>query len=37
MDDIHYKIIGELMKKMSVKEWVTIYENKLKILGMEKV
>lgn len=29
-DDIPYKLIGELMKKMSVKEWITIYESKLK-------
>ena len=30
LDDIPYKLIGELMKKMSVKEWITIYETKLK-------
>mgnify|MGYP003635946327 CR=1 FL=1 len=30
LDDIPYKLIGELMKKMSVKEWITLYENKLK-------
>lgn len=30
MDDIPYKLIGELMKKMSVKEWITIYETILK-------
>ncbi len=29
-DDIPYKLIGELMKKMSMKEWVTIYEGNLK-------
>jgi hypothetical protein len=26
LDDIPYKLVGELMKKMSVKEWITIYE-----------
>lgn len=26
MDDIPYKLIGELMKKMSVKEWIETYE-----------
>ncbi|MDZ4667240.1 MAG: DUF1801 domain-containing protein [bacterium] len=30
LDDIPYKLIGELMKKMSVKEWIAIYENNLK-------
>lgn len=30
LDDIPYKLIGELMKKMSVKKWITIYETKLK-------
>lgn len=29
-DDIPYKLIGELMKKMSVKDWINIYESKLK-------
>lgn len=29
MDDIPYKLIGELMKKMSVKEWIDIYEKNL--------
>lgn len=28
--DIPYKLIGELMKKMSVKDWITLYENNLK-------
>ena len=28
--DIPYQLIGELMRKMSVKEWITIYENNLK-------
>ena len=26
IDDIPYKLIGELMKKMSVKEWIELYE-----------
>lgn len=26
LDDIPYKLIGELMKKMSAKEWTNIYE-----------
>ena len=30
LDDIPYKLIGELMKKMSVKEWTNIYETNLK-------
>lgn len=30
MDDIPYILIGELMKKMSVKEWIAIYETRLK-------
>lgn len=29
-DDIPYKLIGELIKKMSVNEWITIYENNLR-------
>lgn len=29
-DDIPYKLIGELMKKMSVKKWIEIYETRLK-------
>ncbi|MCK6615065.1 MAG: DUF1801 domain-containing protein [Ignavibacteriaceae bacterium] len=33
MDDIPYKLIGELMKKMSVKDWVTIYEKNYKKKG----
>lgn len=28
--DIPFALIGELMKKMSMKEWVTIYESNLK-------
>ena len=27
MDDIPYKLIGELMKKVSVKQWIEIYES----------
>ena len=30
IDDIPYKLIGELMKKMSVKDWITMYETTLK-------
>jgi Domain of unknown function (DU1801) len=30
MDDIPYKLIGELMKKISVKEWINIYETTIK-------
>jgi uncharacterized protein YdhG (YjbR/CyaY superfamily) len=26
MDDIPYKLIGELFKKLSVKDWITLYE-----------
>lgn len=29
-DDIPFKLIGELMKKMSVKDWVNMYESNLK-------
>ena len=29
-DDIPYQLIGELMRKMSAKEWITMYENNLK-------
>jgi Domain of unknown function (DU1801) len=31
MDDIPFALIGEVMKKMSVKEWITIYENNIKL------
>lgn len=30
MDDIPYTLIGELMKKMTVKDWITTYEFNLK-------
>ena len=30
LDEIPYKLIGELMKKMSVKEWINIYETHIK-------
>lgn len=30
MDDIPYQLIGELMKKISVQDWINIYETKLK-------
>jgi hypothetical protein len=29
-DDMPYKLIGEMMKKMSMKEWVSLYESNLK-------
>jgi hypothetical protein len=29
LDDIPYKLIGALMKKMSAKEWIELYEKKL--------
>jgi len=30
LDDIPYTLIGELMKKMSVKDWIDFYETTLK-------
>ena len=30
LDQIPYKLIGELMKKMSAKKWITIYETTIK-------
>lgn len=30
LDDIPYKLIGELMTKMTVQDWIKIYETKLK-------
>lgn len=30
LDEIPFKLIGELMKKMSVKDWISAYESKLK-------
>ena len=30
LDDIPYQLIGSLMKKMSVKEWINIYETTMK-------
>ena len=30
LDQIPYKLIGELMKKMSVKKWISIYETNIK-------
>lgn len=30
MDDIPYALIGELMKKISVKEWINFYESNFK-------
>lgn len=31
LDQIPYELIGELMRKISVKEWIDIYEQSLKI------
>lgn len=30
LDEIPYKLIGELMQKMSVEDWINIYESNLK-------
>ncbi|NCU31528.1 MAG: DUF1801 domain-containing protein [Candidatus Moranbacteria bacterium] len=30
LDEIPYELIGELRKKISVKEWINVYETKLK-------
>ena len=30
MDDIPYELIGELVSKMTVKDWIELYESKLK-------
>jgi hypothetical protein len=30
MDDIPYKLIGELVKKVKVKDWVDCYETNIK-------
>lgn len=30
IDDIPYELIGELVKKMTVDDWITIYENNIK-------
>ena len=30
LDDIPYKLIGELMKKITVKEWICLYETNVK-------
>jgi hypothetical protein len=30
MDDIPYKLIGELMKKLTVKKWIDIYQENLR-------
>ncbi|MCU0381460.1 MAG: DUF1801 domain-containing protein [Chitinophagaceae bacterium] len=30
MDDIPYKLIGELVKKVKVKDWIAVYESNLK-------
>ena len=36
MEEIPYKLIGELMKKMSVKDWVATYEKNLHPDGRQK-
>lgn len=40
MDDIPYKLIGELMKKMTVKEWIlkyeTAYKPKAKVVKVDR-
>ena len=36
MDDIPYKLIGELMKKMTVKKWVELYESNLRRSSAKK-
>lgn len=36
LDDIPYKLIGELMKKMSAKEWIEKYEAALKPKAKKK-
>jgi hypothetical protein len=30
MDDIPYDLIGELVAKISVQDWISMYENNLK-------
>jgi hypothetical protein len=37
MDDIPYKLIGELMKKISAKKWIEIYEKNIYPKGKKKV
>ncbi len=36
MDDIPYKLIGELAGKLSAKEWIAHYENALKMINNRK-
>lgn len=36
MDDIPYKLIGELMKKISAKEWIETYEKNIKTTAKKK-
>jgi len=36
LDDIPYKLVGELMKKMSAKEWIEKYESLLKPSSKKK-
>ena len=30
MDDIPYKLVGELSNKMSIQDWISIYEKNIK-------
>ena len=30
MDDIPYELLAELVKKMSVSDWITLYDKKFK-------
>ncbi len=30
MDDIPYELVGELMRRMTVQQWINLYESKLK-------
>lgn len=36
MNEIPYKLIGELMKKMSVKDWINIYEKNMNPASRKK-
>lgn len=36
MDQIPYRLVGELMKKFSVKDWIASYESNLKRPGTKK-
>jgi hypothetical protein len=36
MEEIPYKLIGELMKKISAKEWIGIYEKNMHLGARKK-